>query len=122
MPRSEAMVKRCLGALFSEPALEALSFLDRTERERFLTTLTSFRKAGESFFDSTSRGEEQAGGGEGFSHGCDPVLFHSILGFDGLLVPRGSCPIVNGRKTFVVVGWSLAVDNPLDPWADVILP
>ena len=35
MPRSEATVKRCLGALFSEaPVLSVL--LDRTERERFL--------------------------------------------------------------------------------------
>ena len=30
------MVKRCFGALFSEPPVEALSFLDRTESERFL--------------------------------------------------------------------------------------
>ena len=29
------MVKRCFGALFSEPpVVEALSFLDRTDRER----------------------------------------------------------------------------------------
>ena len=37
MPRSEAIVKRCLGAFFSEPAVEVLSFLDRTESERFLS-------------------------------------------------------------------------------------
>ena len=30
------MVKRCLGALEEPPVVEALSFLDRTERDRFL--------------------------------------------------------------------------------------
>lgn len=30
------MVKRCLGALEEPPVVEALSFLDLTERDRFL--------------------------------------------------------------------------------------
>lgn len=30
------MVKRCFGPLFSELPVDALSFLERTERERFL--------------------------------------------------------------------------------------
>ena len=36
MPRSEAMVNRCLGALPELPVVEALSFLDLTESDRFL--------------------------------------------------------------------------------------
>ena len=31
------MVKRCLGALEEPPVVEALSFLDLTERDRFLS-------------------------------------------------------------------------------------
>lgn len=34
-------MKRCLGALFSLPVVEALSFLERTERERFLARSVS---------------------------------------------------------------------------------
>lgn len=39
MPRREAKVKRCLGVVAKPPELEALSFLDRTERDRFLVEL-----------------------------------------------------------------------------------
>ena len=77
------MVKRCLGALFSEPTLEALSFLDRTERERFLITLKSLLRIGESLVDDTLR-RDKHGGGEGFLHGRDPLFFRSILDFDSL--------------------------------------
>ena len=43
MPRKEAIVKRCFGALLSElPVAEALSFLDRTDRERFLIVMGLF--------------------------------------------------------------------------------
>lgn len=84
MPRSEAMVKRCLGALFSEPALEALSFLDRTERERFLRTLISLPITGRAF-SITLRVEGSRLGAEEASHMVAiHSSFRSILEFDGL--------------------------------------